>query len=217
MTLSADSVWKYYDATPALRGVSFSCSESERILIIGANGSGKSTLLRALAGTLSLDRGIVRRPPGTIGYFSPELFLYPALQVRDHLNLWRDAVGSAMCDQSLFQSFGLDRLRYSLVRDLSFGQRVQLALVRTFIRPLDLLVLDEPTTGLDESAVTKLLNHIRQSRSRYQLVASHDLQRFLPWADRVLLLEEGRLIKEGMASDSQSLTDAVERYRISNR
>lgn len=193
------------------------CEAGDRVLLLGANASGKSTLLNILAGSLRPERGYVERTSGRIGLFSPDLYLYPHLPVREHLYLWSGIVGQAKSFSGLAQKFGLTALLDLPVRELSWGQRVRLSLCRALGSDAEILLLDEPTTGLDDHGAAVVLDLLRTYSRACQIVASHDLSRFTEWATRMILLERGRIVLECSCAETTLREELISRYRAVNQ
>jgi ABC-type multidrug transport system ATPase subunit len=172
---------KRLGARAVLDGVNLSCTAGEVALIRGPNGSGKSTLLRAISGVLDLDAGDVviaghslRREPERakehLGYAPDGLESLPDLRAGELLSLVR-ALRSLPArlegDEAEWHSrLGFEDLAQRRLLSLSFGQRKRVALVAALSGSPALLLLDEPSSGLDAEAVTTLVDLILKGRSR---------------------------------------------------
>ncbi len=189
--------------------------------ILGANGSGKSTLIRILATLLTPDAG-------TASVFGYDVVRHPA-QVRRQINRvsveasffkemspWENMLYAAR----LYGSGGegtrdqveamLDRLGLPLdtldkpMKQLSRGQQQKVAIARSFLTSPSLLLMDEPTTGLDPRSkreVQELVRSIRRDRAATVLLCTHDLQEAEVLCDRVLVIDQGRVLAEGTPAD----------------
>ncbi|GAC1434971.1 MAG: energy-coupling factor transporter ATPase [Solirubrobacteraceae bacterium] len=184
---SFDRVWHEVRGGPAiLRGVDLEVAAGERVVLMGRNGAGKSTLLRHAAGLLQATRGRVQSA-GRVAL----LLQNPA----DYLVA--ETVAGELSAPALERA-GLCSLAQRDPRDLSGGeqQRLALAIVRDGPEAPALLCLDEPTRGMDRAAKGLLADDLRTT-SAAVLVATHDPEFASAWADRVLLMADGRLIADG--------------------
>ncbi len=203
--------YRYRSGRTGLGPVSFSVGPGEIVTAIGPNGSGKSTLLRLLAtdlrptvGSLSLlserVRGSVRRLRPGIGYApdSPRHFTH--LTARESVRFFtglrrgRDGRGGA-CVSELFAAFGLEEVGDVPVSDLSFGMRRKLLLVETLAFRPPLLLLDEPTVGLDPAGTRALEEAVRERAAAggAAVIATNDTRAASRWTHRVLFLHRGSI------------------------
>ena len=218
-TVRLDSVWKTYRPGLLRPRVSALCGMSLRVLpgevyaLIGPNGAGKTTVFRILLGLVRPDRGhgeILGFPIGSAGArrhlgFLPEApCYYPFLTVREllrlaaHLSMLPDA--SRAVERNL-ESFGLVHLQDRPLRRLSKGQLQRVGIAQASLHDPHLLILDEPMSGLDPLGRARVKDWIRSLRSegRTVLLASHILADVEALADRVGLIQEGRITAEGSA------------------
>jgi heme exporter protein A len=210
--LSASGVEKWYGPVPAVRGVDFSMEQGEFLTIFGPNGAGKTTLLRMLAGLLRPTRGEIRIAgervdPGAhdwrrrVGVLSHQTFLYGRLTAEENLRFYgrlyglkdlTDRVAARLAEVDL-ESRASDR-----VHTFSRGMQQRLALARTLLHDPDLVLLDEPYTGLDPHAARMLRGVLEQLRdgSRTVLLITHNLAQGLELADRVVVQADGRWVSD---------------------
>jgi zinc transport system ATP-binding protein len=185
---------------PALHGVSLRIERGEIVTVVGPNGSGKSTLLRVLIGAERPARGRVLRAAGLrIGYVPQRLHVDPTLplSVRRFLNLPRRA-GPQDLQEALARA-GAEGLDGRQMADLSGGQLQRVLLARAVLHRPDLLLLDEPTQGLDQpgaAAFYRSLERIRAEMGCAVLLVSHDLHVVMAASDRVVCLN-GHVCCEG--------------------
>ena len=186
--------------TQVLDGVSLSVSRGEIVTIVGPNGSGKSTLLRALIGALKPNRGKVRRAEGLrIGYVPQKLHIDPSLPmtVRRFLDLpHRVAEDEA---RSALERAGVAGVAHRQMSDLSGGQFQRVLLARAILINPDILMLDEPTQGLDQPGQAAFYRQIEDVRARLGcavLMVSHELHVVMSASDRVICLN-GHICCEG--------------------
>ncbi len=175
-----------------LTGVSMGIREGEIVTILGPNGSGKSTLIRALLGLLPASGGEVRRKPGLrLGYVPQKLVLDPSLPmtVRRFLSLPRRVPDAEACEA--LDRVGMDGAEPLPVAGLSGVQLQRVMLARALLSRPQLLVLDEPTQGLDqpgEASFYRLIEEVRRESGAGVLMVSHDLHVVMAASDRVICL-----------------------------
>lgn len=208
----------------AVQDLNFDLYAGEILALLGPNGSGKTTTFRMIATLLPPTRGEIRfrgkdvfRDEGAyrrrLGYLPPEPGLYRQLTVEEHLVIWaglqglegharREAMGWAL------ERFGLEAVRKRRAGQLSTGFRQRLALARTFLHDPDLLVLDEPTRGVDVPTSMLVEETMREARDRGKAVlfSTHLMEEVEHLADRIVVIYEGRKIAEGTLKDLGRLT-----------
>jgi energy-coupling factor transporter ATP-binding protein EcfA2 len=200
----AETAWELSDVTagPAgsagptvLEGVSLAGGVGEVVALVGANGSGKTTLLRTLAGLVPPLAGTVRRPAGRTAYLpqNPGALLHlPTVRAEVELTLSRS--GSTESTAEMLAAFGLSALADQYPRDLSSGQRQRAALAATLAGSPALVLLDEPTRGMDAAARRSLVSAVRRltERGSAVVVATHDTDLATELADRTIVIGDGR-------------------------
>jgi ABC-type Mn2+/Zn2+ transport system ATPase subunit len=209
-----------YGGRPVLRDVTFAIERGQFFAFIGPNGAGKTTLLRAVAGILAPAGGrLVRRGPPAVGYVPQERALDPVfplsaldvvLQGRlgRRFRAWagdddRAAAAAALAGAGVG---GLGRARF---HTLSGGQKQRVLIARALASSPDVLVLDEPTSGMDaagERDVLDLLRTLQRERGLTVVLASHDLATVSNYAGRIALVDRERGLF-AVGSDADMLTD----------
>jgi heme exporter protein A len=192
--IRALGVEKRFGRRRVLRGVDLELETAGCLLVTGPNGSGKTTLLRILAGLTAPTRGTVdvEVDRGRVGYLAHEPLVYRELTAFENLELFgrlyrvperRERIGM------LLERFGLWDARGERVGAFSRGMTQRLALCRTLLHEPDLLVLDEPFAGLDESGAALLDRELEGlAGSRTLVVATHDPDRLVAIATNSLAL-----------------------------
>lgn len=222
-----ENLWKTYRPgllrrkVQALRGLSLMVSPGQVYALIGPNGAGKTTTFRILLGLLRPDAGtgsIFGFPLGSmearrcLGFLPESPSYYPFLSVRELLVLAArlsslESPGKAA--EAAIDRFGLGPLRDRPLRRLSKGQLQRVGIAQACVHSPALLILDEPMSGLDPLGRADVKEWIREVRAegRAVLLASHVLADVEALADRVGMLDQGRLIADGTAEDLLSGTE----------
>lgn len=192
------------DGRRVLWDVELSVEAGEIVTLVGPNGSGKTTLLRALVGVIPPSEGEVRRKRGLkIGYAPQKLMIDAALPLTAarFLNLPGGRGGLAEAERAL-DAVGAGDLAGRQMADLSGGQFQRVLLARALARKPDILLLDEPTQGLDQPGAAALYQLIADARANIGcavVMVSHDLHVVMSASDRVVCLN-GHICCEGAPS-----------------
>ncbi|MBK7950350.1 MAG: ABC transporter ATP-binding protein [Deltaproteobacteria bacterium] len=236
LRLAGTGVAKRFGRVAALAGIDFEIEPGESVAILGANGAGKSTWLRILAGlakpsdgrfVAELAEGSARTAlsreqlRGRVGYVGHATLLSGELTARENLVFAARLHGrrpSRAEQDALLAELGLAELADRRVSTLSRGTAQRVSIARGVVHEPDVLLLDEPFTGLDEVAAARLSRQLSRLRARgcSLVVITHDPQRAVELADRALLLHRGRLRgatrrSEGEAFGAPALRDALVR------
>jgi ABC-2 type transport system ATP-binding protein len=200
-----------------LDDVSLTVPRGRIVVLAGPNGAGKTSLMRAVTGRLRVDRGAIRvdgRPPveagrlGRIGLVPQDIALYPHLTVRENLAVLGRLAGLSprdlrhRVDQGLAWA-GLDDRASSFVRALSGGMRRRVNLVAGVLHRPALVLLDEPTVGVDTESRQRLhaLLTAQRGEGAGLLVATHELDEAASFCDDVVLMDRGRITATGSVGD----------------
>ncbi len=210
-----------YNGHPALQGVSLEVRQGEFVALMGRNGAGKTTLLKQLVGLLKPDQGQVQiadpkaeQPMDTrrvateeiiqvVGYVpqNPNALLFNDT-VRQELDFTRRGHGQTPGDYAaLLGTLGLTGHIEHYPRDLSVGERQRVALASILVAEPQILLLDEPTRGLDYQQKAALVGFLQQEKARGRTIvmATHDVELVASCADRVVLLGDGQVVVDGPA------------------
>lgn len=206
-------LWFSYNGRAALKGVNLTVRRGELVAIMGRNGSGKTTLLKHLVGLLRPQEGrvtlfghdirhedtesIVRR----VGYVpqNPNALLF-ADTVREEVAFTRRSHRLAPHGEAdLLETLGLTRLADAYPRDLSTGERQRVALTAILAAEPEVILLDEPTRGLDYWQKQALAGYLgtQQTLGRTILLVTHDVELVAACADRVIILGDGQVVLDG--------------------
>lgn len=201
MTLiSADHICVRYGTDEVLHDISLKVDAGEIVTILGPNGSGKSTLLRALLGIVPVTEGRIQRQTGLrIGYVPQKLTVDRTMPitVRRFLSLPTRVTDQAAAE--VLKRVGMDGSGSDQMTTLSGGQQQRVLLARALLNQPQLLMLDEPTQGLDqpgEAAFYRLIEEVRRDTGAAVLMISHDLHVVMATSDRVICLN-GHICCEG--------------------
>ena len=223
--LSISNLSKRYNNQIVFKDISCEVLPGSLTLLLGANGSGKSTLLKACVGLTRPDRGNVafeRLPKGKIphsqlAFLGHDLFLYSFLTVEENLKLAQDVQGLSLNREELLFEWGLESHRFKVISDLSRGLRLRAALMKVFAVNPKYIILDEPTSFLDEDGVNRLVENIQRMRKIHPrgcvLIATHDISRLKEFADRFIYLRDGSLVLDTPNKD----IDLISFYTKYNR
>lgn len=224
LALEVQGIEAGYGPMTVLRGLSLQVGRSEIVGVLGANGMGKSTLMKVLAGILPVKTGSVHadgvsiqglathaRNRMGISYVQQGRGILPMLTARENLRMaWNSSLGEPE-ETSIQRVLGLfprlEMLSERLGGALSGGEQQLLALARALVSQPWLLLLDEPTEGIQPSIVVEMaqtLVRLRDKESISILVAEQNLDFILDCADRVLMLEKGSIVQEYSASQLRS-------------
>ena len=184
---------KYYGKQHVLCDVSFAMQDGEVLGLLGPNGAGKSTLMKVIVGLVHA-QGLIQVPE-RIGYLPERNPLYDEMFVREYL-LFMARLGKVIRPQErveiLIQRVGLTPEAHKRIGQLSKGYRQRVGLAQALLNDPDLLVLDEPTTGLDPNQLVGIRTLIRQlGRDRMVILSTHILQEVREMCDRVVILDHG--------------------------
>lgn len=198
--ISADDITLQYAGAAVLKNVSLKINAGEIVTVIGPNGSGKSTLLRALLGAMQPASGSITRKAGLrIGYVPQRLSIEAniPLTVRRFLSLPHRHTDSDIAD--MLTRVGVSGFEASQLSQLSGGQFQRVLLARALLGKPEILMLDEPTQGLDQPGIAgfyQLLETVRREMGCAVLLVSHDLHVVMSASDRVICLN-GHICCEG--------------------
>jgi len=196
VVLSASGVIRRFGYRTVLAGVSLSLRRGEVLLLVGPNGAGKTTLLRVLAGLLRPATGHVERH-GAIGMVAHDAMLYPALSGRANLRFFARLHGIADLGRvdAVLEQVGLSRRADDRVGTFSRGMLQRVAIARALVHEPELLLFDEPLSGLDAAASRTLVELLASFRERgtAMIIVSHEMERLGRVATHIVRLAAGRL------------------------
>lgn len=223
MLLETRDLLKTYDGRRVVDGVSFDVAPGEIVGLLGRNGAGKTTSFRITVGMVEPDQGRVllsgqdishmpmfQRARRGIGYLSQEPSIFQRLTVRENLLAILETLRGVSRPErerrasELMERFGLKVNADQMARTLSGGERRKLEIARALITDPQLLLLDEPFSGVDPIAVKDLQRDIlslRRERGLSILLTDHNVRETLKVTDRSYIIDEGRVLRHGKPKD----------------
>ena len=197
MTVQVEHINKHIGKQQVLRDVSFRLEAGEIVGLLGPNGAGKSTLMKILCGVWEADKGTrVLELPERVGYLPEQNPLYEDMYVAEYLHFMaRVTVGGKDEIEELIRRVGLMPERNKHIHELSKGYRQRVGLAQALMGSPELLVLDEPTTGLDPNQLTEIRSLIKQEagEQRTILLSTHILQEVEAMCSRVIIINKGEI------------------------
>jgi ABC-2 type transport system ATP-binding protein len=217
---------KSYGAVEALRGVSFSIASGQIVGLLGPNGAGKTTIIKILTGYLQPDGGTVsvdgldvlthtREVQARLGYLPENAPLYPELSVQAYLKMMADLRQIPAGDQrgrlgEAIQATGLVEHLTRPIGTLSKGFRQRVGLAQAILHQPKLLILDEPTVGLDPTQIVEIRRLIRRLAERSTILFStHILSEVEALCDRAIILINGLVKADSRLAELEETADAV--------
>ena len=217
--LEVTDLYKSYEGALLLRGITFAVAPGETVCLLGASGSGKSTLLRIIAGLEFAEQGQVcwegqdlasvpahRRGFGLV---FQDYALFPHMNVFENVAFGLKMLGlsraeTELCVTSVLEKVNLTGFKHRRVTDLSGGEQQRVALARALAPNPHLLMFDEPLGALDRSLREQLLEELRdilRTSGVPAIYVTHDQDEAFKLADRILLLHDGEIVREGQPAD----------------
>jgi urea transport system ATP-binding protein len=216
--LKVDQLHVYYGDSHVIRGVSLELEENETIAIMGRNGMGKTTLLKALMGLLPVRQGTLRvqeqvltnsesyqRVAAGMGFIPQGRMIFPYLTVEENLLAGMETLKDRQIPQFVYDVFPvLQEMKNRKGGNLSGGQQQQLAVARALVSKPTVLLLDEPTEGIQPSIIKDIaaaLNQLKADLGFSLLLTEQALSFAMEVADRFLIMERGEFVHEETRAD----------------
>jgi phospholipid/cholesterol/gamma-HCH transport system ATP-binding protein len=232
--LVAQDLHKSFGNNHVLKGVNFELFKGENVVIMGRSGSGKSVLTRIIAGLVEPDKGYVKifdkevhkldwkeliKLRLKIGYLFQHNALYDGMTVRENLefplirnvrDIKEDKINKDV--EEVLDAVGLTEAANQYPSELSGGQEKRIAIARTLILKPEIILYDEPTAGLDPLSSVEMNNLINEVKKRYKtssVIITHDLSCAKKTGDRILMLIDGKFIRQGNFEEVFDTDDEV--------
>jgi ABC-type branched-subunit amino acid transport system ATPase component len=241
--LKVKNLKKYFGGVKAVDNCSFEIEKGKITALIGPNGAGKSTVFNLISGITKADGGSIIFENKSIAGLSPDKIsnlgfsrifqkssLFDNLKVKDNLFLaidnddvkfWRnflipknnDKKKEKRIDEAL-DMVEMKNFKNNLGRDLSFGQKRLIELVRAILNPHTILMLDEPVAGVNPKLRQKISDILRKLKEKGEtvLLIEHDMDFTLNIADQVIVMEKGTVIAEGKPEEIKNNKEVLEAY-----
>jgi len=224
--INAEAITKTFGVHDALRGIDLAVNPGESIVILGPNGAGKTTLLKILATIMNPTSGSlfvfglnvkdeaenIRR---RIGVVSHQSFFYSSLTIYENLEFYARMYGIDNHNsriKEVIEMVGMTDRLHDRTNTLSRGMQQRISIARALLHNPDIVLLDEPETGLDQQALSMLWRLLRddKEKNRTVIVSTHNLERALEFADSVIILRRGSIVYQQLAKslNSSSLKQA---------
>ncbi len=216
MNVEIKNVNKFYGYQKVLDDVSFKVKPGEILGFLGPNGAGKTTTMKIITGFISLDSGDVivngksvksGETKSSIGYLPENNPLYLDMPVVDYLKfsaklqgVRKDSIESKV--REMIKLTGLNREKHKLIGELSKGYRQRVGLAQALIHDPDILILDEPTTGLDPNQIIEIRELIKKlGKEKTVILSTHILPEVEATCDRILIINKGKIVANGTSKD----------------
>ncbi len=229
--IKAENLTMHYGPVVALRNVSFEVHKGEIVGLLGPNGAGKSTTMKILTSYLHPTKGtakvggidVLQNPLGVrkvIGYLPEILPLYMDMEVRSYLGFVgraRGLNGARLRERTdvVLDACGLRPMYRKVVRELSKGYKQRTALAQALIHDPDIIILDEPTSGLDPHQIVEIRELIKNlAAGKTVILSTHILQEVEATADRIVIINQGRIVGDGTLEQLREQAKQQERTRV---
>lgn len=225
---------KSFDTTEVLKGINLSLKKGENLVVLGKSGTGKSVLIKCIVRLLNSDSGSIKvlgdevtelnntqmnEVRRKIGFLFQGGALYDSMTVRENLefplkrmykNLTKEEVDAKV--KEALENVGLPDSIDKMPSELSGGMKKRISLARTIIVDPEIMLYDEPTTGLDPVSsheISLLINEVQQKYKTSSIIITHDIECAKTVANRIIMLQEGKVYKEGNLSDFENSDDEL--------
>lgn len=225
---------KSFGSEAILTDLNLNLYKEENLVVLGKSGSGKSVLIKLIAGLLSADDGIINvfgqdvtnlnreelaEMRMKIGFLFQSGALYDSMSVRENLEFPLRRIRKKLSDKAIndkvmevLENVGLANVLDKMPSQLSGGMRKRIALARTIIVDPLIMLYDEPTTGLDPTTsgeISELILDIQKKYKTSSIIITHDIACARTVANRLVMLKDGKMYKEGNLEDFESSKDKI--------
>lgn len=213
--LEVENLHVSYGQSEVIHGISFAAKKNETLAIMGRNGMGKTTLFKSLIGILEAGKGSIKvdgedvtanesyqRVANGIAYVPQGRMIFSNLTVKENIETGMEVSGLKQIPDDIFSLFPvLHEMRHRKGGNLSGGQQQQLAIARALVTNPKVLLLDEPTEGIQPSIIkdiANILNEIQKLRDITIIVSEQVLSFTMAIADRIIVIDKGNFIHEDL-------------------
>lgn len=225
--ISAQNISKFYGAQKALDGVSFKAEKGKILGLLGPNGAGKSTLMKILTGYLSADEGealVCDRKMGVnkpemqylIGYLPEHNPLYLEMYVKEYLEYVAGVYKvSKSVVPELIEKVGLTVEQNKKIKQLSKGFRQRVGIAQAMVHDPEVLILDEPTTGLDPNQIIEVRELIKSlAKEKTVVLSTHLMQEVSSVCDEVLIINKGKVVANDSVKNVLNLSKVGQQLEL---
>ena len=232
MSIAVKNISKSYGAQKALDNISFSVNKGEIVGFLGPNGAGKSTLMKILTTYITADEGVAlvngfdvnakeKEVQRSIGYLPEHNPLYLDLYVREYLGFNAAVYKVAKSRiEDVIQLTGLSTESHKKIGQLSKGFRQRVGLANALLHNPDVLILDEPTTGLDPNQLVEIRNVIKNvGKDKTVFLSTHIMQEVEAICDRVIIIDKGKIVADKkldtlISADKEQVIEVEFDYKV---
>ena len=225
MSIQVKEVSKYYGQQAALQSVSLEVKKGEIVGFLGPNGAGKSTLMKIITTYLAADEGQVEvcqenveeNPLSVrqkVGYLAEHNPLYLEMYIKEYLGFIADLYGCSKERVSdMIELTGLSPEQHKKIGELSKGYRQRVGLAAALIHEPEVLILDEPTTGLDPNQLVEIRNLIKNSgKNKTVMLSTHIMQEVEKICNRVIIINKGKIVADEQLESLKAKKVDLESY-----
>jgi len=230
--IQINGLHKSFGDKPVLSGIDMTVSKGENLVLLGKSGEGKSVTLKCIAGLMQPDGGSVKvfdeevpeldedelkKLRCRIGYLFQGAALYDSMTVKENLVFplkrvlkMKDKIEISKRSLEVLAAVGLEDSINKMPAELSGGMRKRIALARTLVVKPEIILYDEPTTGLDaitSKEISQLILEMQKKFKTTSVIVTHDIACVRLVADRVIILSDGKTIAEGKVNELESSRD----------
>ncbi len=229
--IAVENLTKYYGTLPAIQGVSFRVEKGEILGFLGPNGAGKTTTMRILTGFMPATSGTatvagydvfkdsleVRK---RIGYLPENVPIYNDMEVSAYLNFVTEVKGVPKKlrkekIQQVIKNCGLESVSNRMIKNLSKGYRQRVGLAQALVNDPEVLILDEPTMGLDPKQITEIRHLIKELATEKTIIlSSHILPEVSMICQRVVIINQGKVVAEDTTENLTSRSQTSRRILL---
>tara|TARA_B100001057_G_scaffold286026_1_gene286205 strand:+ start:1526 stop:2221 length:696 start_codon:yes stop_codon:yes gene_type:complete len=225
MSVQVKEVSKYYGQQAALQSISLEVKKGEIVGFLGPNGAGKSTLMKIITTYLTADEGHVEvcqenveeNPLSVrqkVGYLAEHNPLYLEMYIKEYLGFIADLYGCSKRRVSdMITLTGLSPEQHKKIGELSKGYRQRVGLAAALIHEPEVLILDEPTTGLDPNQLVEIRNLIKDcGKNKTVLLSTHIMQEVEKICNRVIIINKGKIVADEQLKSLKAKKIDLESY-----
>lgn len=222
MSIEVSNISKNYGTQKALDSITFTVSKGEIVGFLGPNGAGKSTLMKILTTYLSADKGTAtvnghnvvtdqKAVQQSVGYLPEHNPLYLDLYIREYLAFNADVYKiPKQRIEEVIELTGLSPESHKKIGQLSKGYRQRVGLANALLHNPDVLILDEPTTGLDPNQLVEIRNVIRNvGKDKTVFLSTHIMQEVEAICDRVIIIDKGKIVTDKKLTNLKERAEQV--------